>query len=347
MDILTPKQARFLPKLGERLHSNGVDVSYTTRGYYESERMLRLLGIEATMLGRWGRNWLEKALFSARREVGYVKLLSKMKPDLVFTFGSPEAARASYGLGIPHMMANDSPHAEAVMRLTIPLSRKLFAPWVIPKATWTGFGISEDDVVQYRGLDQATWMKELKIADSDACPKDRLFVIYRPEEYRAAYVGAQEPSSARTVRQTLDILRARLGEKVTVVVLGRYGHSSMYRRLLGSSVKIPRGPVDGVEQLRTASAFLGCGGTMTGEAALSGVLTISLSPRPNAIEKFLIREKLVFRPSSARDAADIILSFYKDSKKSGQLRKRASTLLRRMEDPTEKICGFLLKWKNQ
>jgi predicted glycosyltransferase len=346
MDILTPKQARFLSKLGERLRSNGVDVSYTTRGYYESERMLRLLGIRATMLGRWGGNMLEKALFSARRTEAYVKLLAEIKPNLVFTFGSPEAARASYGLGIPHMMANDSPHAEAVMRLTIPLSRKLFAPWVIPKAAWTGFGIPKDDVVQYKGLDQAAWMKELKIADSDARPKDRLFVIYRPEEFRAAYVGAQEPSSAKTVRQTLGILRTRLGRKVRVVVLARYGHSSMYHRLLGSSVMIPRGPVDGVEQLRVASAFLGCGGTMTGEAALSGALTISLSPRPNAIERFLMREKLVFQPSSARDIADLILTFYDDEKKSKQLRERASALLRRMEDPTEKICEFLLKWRS-
>jgi predicted glycosyltransferase len=346
MDILTPKQARFLSKLGNRLRSNGVDVSYTTRDYYESDRMLKLLGIKATVLGRWGGNMLEKALFSARRTEAYVKLLAETKPNLVFTFGSPEAARASYGLGIPHMMANDSPHAEAVMRLTVPLSRKLFAPWVIPKAAWTGFGITESDVVQYRGLDQAAWMKEPKIADSDARPKDRLSMIYRPEEFMAAYVGDQEPSSARMVRQTLDLLRSRLGRKVTLVVLGRYGHSSTYRRLLGSSVRIPRGPVDGIEQLRIASVFLGCGGTMTGEAALSGVLTISLSQRPNAIEKFLIREKLVFQPSSAREIADLISMFYDDDKKSKQLRERASALLKRMEDPTEKICAFLLKSKS-
>ena len=346
MDILTPKQTRFLSKLGERLRSNGVNVSYTTRNYYESERMLRLLGIRATVLGRWGGNMLEKALFSARRTEAYVKLLAEMKPNLVFTFGSPEAARASFGLGIPHMMANDSPHAEAVMRLTIPLSKKLFAPWVIPKAAWIGFGIPEGDVVQYRGLDQAAWMKELKIADSGARPKDRLSVIYRPEEFKAAYVGNQEPSSARVVGQTLDILRTKLGRKVTLVVLGRYGHSSMYHRLLGSSVRIPRGPVDGIEQLRVASTFLGCGGTMTGEAALSGALTISLSPRPNAIERFLMREKLVFQPSSARDIADLILAFYEDDEKSRQLREHASALLRKMEDPTEKICEFLLKWKS-
>jgi len=308
--------------------------------------MLRLLGIRATVLGRWGGTTLEKALFSAQRTEAYVKLLADMKPDLVFSFGSPEAARASFGLSIPHMMANDSPHAEAVMRLTVPLSSKLFAPWVIPKETWTRFGILESDVVQYRGLDQAAWMKDLEIADSGIRPKERLLVIYRPEEFKAAYVSSQVPSSAKMVRQTLEILRRKLGREVMLVVLGRYGHSRMYHRLLGSSARIPRGPVDGIEQLKSASAFLGCGGTMTGEAALSGIPTISLSQHPNLVEKFLIREKLVFQPSSAEDIADLISAFHEDDEKSRQLRERASSLLRKMEDPTEKICAFLLKWRS-
>jgi hypothetical protein len=59
-----------------------------------------------------------------------------------------------------------------------------------------------------------------------------------------------------------------------------------------------------------------------------------------------MREKLVFQPSSARDIADLILAFYEDDEKSRQLRERASALLRKMEDPTEKICEFLLKWKS-
>ncbi|HYA21990.1 MAG TPA: DUF354 domain-containing protein, partial [Thermoproteota archaeon] len=115
---------------------------------------------------------------------------------------------------------------------------------------------------------------------------------------------------------------------------------------LGSSISIPRGPVDGIKQLKSASAFLGCGGTMTGEAALSGVPTISLSQHPNIIERFLIKEKLVFQPSSAEDTADLILAFYEDDEKSKQLRGRASSLLQKMEDPTEKICEFLLKWNS-
>jgi len=344
MDILTPKQARFFSKLGKRLSSKGVEISYTARHYYESDRMIKLLRMDATKLGRWGDTSYKKALFSAQRMEAYVRLLAKVRPDLVFSFGSPEAARASFGLSIPHMMANDSPHTEAVSRLTLPLSQKLFAPWVIPKAMWVRYGIAERDIVQYKGLDQAAWMKELDVEEFGPRPEDRLVVIYRPEEYRAAYVGADEPSTAGIVRQTLHILSSMHKRETTTIVLGRYGHPEMYRRLLGSRVKIPRSPVDGMELLRRASVFFGYGGTMTGEAALSGVLTMSLSKRPNLVEEFLVKEGLVFRPSSPKAAAELISSFLKDDRRMKQQRRRASKLLARMEDPTETICSKLIAW---
>lgn len=344
MDVLTPKQARFFLKLGNRLSSKGVEVSYTARHYYESDRMIKLLEMGVTKLGRWGDTSYKKALFSAQRMEAYVRFLAKVRPDLVFSFGSPEAARASFGLGIPHMMANDSPHTEAVSRLTLPLSRKLFAPWVIPKAAWVRYGIAERDIVQYKGLDQAAWMKGLNVKEFGPKPSDRPVLVYRPEEYRAAYVSADEPSTAGTVRQTLQTLSAMCKRETITFVLGRYGHPEMYRRLLGSRVKIPRGPVDGIELLKRASVFFGYGGTMTGEAALSGVLTISLSKRPNLVERFLTKEGLVFKPSSPRAAAELISSFLKDDRRMRRQRRRASKVLARMEDPTEKICLELIGW---
>jgi hypothetical protein len=344
MDILTPKQARFFSRLGERLRSKGVGVSYTSRRYYESDRMIELLGIDAVKLGRWGETPYKKALFSAQRTGAYLRFLTRAKPDLVFSFGSPEAARASFGLGIPHMMASDSPHSEAVSRLTIPISRKLFTPWVIPRKAWARYGIAERDVVQYKGLDQAAWMKGFVVEEFGPGSKDRPILVYRPEEYRAAYVGADEPSTASFVRRTLQLLRAKFDQEVIAFVLGRYGRPEMYRRLLGSRVEIPRDPVDGVDLLRRASVFLGYGGTMTGEAALSGVLAISLSRRPNLVEEFLVRKGLVFKPSSPSAAAELISSFLRDERWMRLQRRRASELLAQMEDPTETICSALIEW---
>ena len=59
------------------------------------------------------------------------KLSRKIKafsPDITISFCSPEAARISFGLGIKHVAFCDSPHADAVMRLTLPLIQKLLIP---------------------------------------------------------------------------------------------------------------------------------------------------------------------------------------------------------------------------
>ena len=49
------------------------------------------------------------------------KLSSKIKkfePDIVISFGSPEAARISFGLGIKHIMFCDSPHALSLIHIS-------------------------------------------------------------------------------------------------------------------------------------------------------------------------------------------------------------------------------------
>ena len=87
------------------------------------------------------------------------KKIKKFKPDVVISFGSPEAARISFGLGIKHIMFCDSPHANAVMRLTLPLIQKLLIPYVIPKKEFSKFGINEKDIVQYKAIDAVVTMQ--------------------------------------------------------------------------------------------------------------------------------------------------------------------------------------------
>ena len=59
--------------------------------------------------------------------------IERFLPDIAISFCSPEAARISFGFGIKHIAFCDSPHANAVMRLTLPLIQKLLIPSPIPK----------------------------------------------------------------------------------------------------------------------------------------------------------------------------------------------------------------------
>ena len=87
------------------------------------------------------------------------KKIKRFEPDLVISYGSPEAARISFGLGIKHIMFCDSPHANAVMKLTLPLIQKLLIPYVISKKEFSKYGIKEKDIVQYKAIDAVVTMK--------------------------------------------------------------------------------------------------------------------------------------------------------------------------------------------
>ena len=59
---------------------------------------------------------------------GLMPIIEKFKPDVTASFCSADAARISYGLQIKHVAFCDSPHSEAVMKLTMPLIQKLLIP---------------------------------------------------------------------------------------------------------------------------------------------------------------------------------------------------------------------------
>ena len=82
-------------------------------------------------------------------------------------------------------------------------------------------------------------------------------------------------------------------------MLSRYkDQTNELKRIFGTSISILSKPVNGKELLRDVDCFLGSGGTMTAEAGLLGIPTISLNAVPNRIEDFLVKNKIIVRSES-------------------------------------------------
>ncbi len=129
IDILTPKHALFFEPLYRDLVSKGHELLLTTRTYREAEEALELKKLGFHVIGEHGgATRIGKLLASGRRIVKLAQLIESWRPDTAASFSSPEAARVAFGLGIPHVTANDSPHIRPVARLTIPLSRYVCPP---------------------------------------------------------------------------------------------------------------------------------------------------------------------------------------------------------------------------
>lgn len=342
---MTPKQAFLFHELGKRLEDKGHTVLNTTREYREVNQVIELKGIQAQIVGEHGGPTLKgKLIASIQRIEELTKIVNKNRPDISISFSSPEAARTAFGLAIPHYAVNDSPHSVAVARLTIPLSKKLFAPKIIPKKAWTNFGLHPDRIVQYDALDPVAWLKNLqpdrKILDELGLNKEHPIIVFRTEEAFASYLVGHVPENRSVITPIINSLISKYGEEIQIVALTRYKHQGpALKTIFKNRVTVPTEAIDGPNLLSHSSIFIGAGGTMTAEAALLGLPAISCYPRePTIVEEYLIKQSLVTRINDPVKAVEKIMEIVEDIEYySRNQKQKAKKLMSKMEDPVAVI----------
>lgn len=306
----------------------------TSRNYREVSKLAKLRKMNLIFVGKHGgAEKYDKLFASTNRMTLLSKIIKNYSPDIAVSFCSPEASRVSYGLGIKHIAFSDSPHAEAVMRLTVPLVQKLLIPWIIPKKEFTKFGIVESDIIQYKAIDAATIVrrevgKNIKFSFNNKIKKT---ILIRMEEEQAAYSGKNR-------KKTINIIKNIVNEfkNENIVILPRYDSQIKFlNQIFGKNVKILNKVVDGKALLSSVDVFVGSGGTMTAESALLGVPTISYNAVPNIIENYLVRKKLVRRESDPRRLVNSIRSIISSS--NIDYKNRAKKELSSMEEPYAKL----------
>jgi len=303
IDILTPKQGMLFSKLSERLRGCGHQVFQVTREYREVIQLLDMKGIKAQVVGKHGgATLLGKLKASVERTLELASIMAELRPDVAVSFSSPETSRVAFGLNIPNVCLNDSPHAEAVAHLTVPLATLLLTPKIIPKTVWTKFGISGDRIIQYRALDPWAWLKDFKpnkkILTQLGLEKSKPIVAFRTEESFASYLLGKTSKTPQLLPLIEGLLKTNASFQA--VVMPRYENQvTLLKEKLGKRATVCDSIIDALSLISYASVFVGAGGTMTAEAALLGVPTFSCYPdKPFLVEKYLIKKGLIVRETS-------------------------------------------------
>ena len=324
LDILTPKQILFFEPMIKRLKKNH-SVLCTSRKYNQVTELAKIRKQKLVIIGKHGgAEKHDKLNASLSRSKLLVKKISKFSPDITLSFCSPEAARVSYGLGIPHICFSDSPHAENVMRLVVPLVQKLLIPWIIPKKKFTKFGIDQNNIIQYKAIDAATISKR-KIKNIKKTVGKRIILI-RLEEDEASYSLKKRP----IIPIIKEILKEFSGQEI--VIMTRYATQKKYlQQIFQKKIKILSTVVDSKLLLYNTDIFIGSGGTMTAESALLGIPTISYDAVPNIIEDYLVRKKLVMREINPKKMVSVMKKVFKSS--NSRRKNRAKKMMSSMEDP--------------
>jgi uncharacterized protein len=273
IDALTPKQALFASSMVKGA-SKKFEIRVTTRDYSELNKFLARLGLDFISIGRHGGGaLLEKLNASVSREKDLIAFASQSGFDYSFSFISPEAARVSFGLGIPHLICSDSPHSRAPSKLSVPLSRRLYSPFPIPTEKWSRYGLEQRQVLKYHALDPWAWLQDSK---RRASPKITGRVLIRLEEWFASYFK-QGFGVSTVLNKLLDGIH-KLGD-FEVTLIPRYDDQREWaRKKFSSRAKVPTDAIDGVEEIAQSDLVIGGGATMTQEAALLGVPNISYFP---------------------------------------------------------------------
>jgi uncharacterized protein len=288
----------------DTLKEEGHEILCTGREYREAKELAKIKKLDIYTVGKHGGdNKFEKLNTSTERAFLLSTLINSFKPDLTVSFSSPEASRVAFGLGIKHYIFNDSPHATAVAKLTVPLADRLFCPWVIPLREWTKLGLEKERLTQYKALDPIVWIKkELQYNTREEISKmkkklqlnnTKKTVLIRPEEIKASYITDKKVKSSI---ELIDDIVKKFSDEYNILILARYldqVNFYKYRFENKEGTKIIETVTNGNLLLKIADLFIGAGGTMSAEAALMGKPVISISPINFYVEKYLIKMGLI------------------------------------------------------
>ena len=306
----------------------------TSRNYGEVSKLAKIRKINLEFVGKHGKNKSEKLSASIYRMRKLLPKIERFAPDLTISFCSPEAARIAFGLGVRHIAFCDSPHATAVMKLSVPLVEKMLIPWIIPKNEFVKFGIKKSNIIQYKAIDAAVTIKNIpRVSGKLPTKKNKKNIVIRVDEEQAAYAKKSK------IFPIIEQIVSDYGQE-NIVILSRYlTQTKKLKDSFGKKAKIIEMSIDGRTLLQETDVFVGSGGTMTAEAALMGVPTISYNAVPNKIEEYLVRQKLAKRSTNPKDVSATIQKFFDMPQKI--FVKKADKVLNLMEDPYKKLVPML------
>ncbi len=327
-DILTPKQVNFFKPMVDALRKEH-EVLCTSRAFRETIGLSKIRGLDIKVIGNYGLTLYDKLLISARRMERLARIVKDYSPDLLVTFSSPDACRVAFGLKIPILCFNDSPHAEAVCKLSLPLVDKLMHPWVIPSSTFIKYGIEYNKIISYKALDPSIWIKNINIKYNNR----RDLIIFRIEESKASYIYNDEVYK--------DVLDKLIDTNYKIVVLARYNDQINYiKSRYNNKIIVMERVIDALQLLTRCKLFIGSGGTMSAEAALLGIPNIIYNMHDNYVSKFLIEEGLSYPLYKANDIKELIPKVL-----NMDIKSKSQDILSSMEDIKSIAIKEILSFK--
>jgi len=246
---------RYGHAIAQRLRKNGHHVILTTREHPDTIDVMKVLGEQAEIVGKYDPASLATRLgASIERELQFYEMFKDDKPRVAISHGSVELCRIAFGLGVQSICTGDTTYAKANW-LIVPLADTLIISKAIPKKVYRKYGAR--NIVQFDGVDEVAWVCLSKREKSERF--EHPLIVVRQSEFKASYMNGTDV--------TVDIAR-QLTSLGNVLLLPRYKKEKI------EGLTVPDGFVDSLSLVREADLVVGVGGTIAREAALQGTPSI-------------------------------------------------------------------------
>ena len=223
-----------------------------------------------------------------------VDFAEQEQPEFLFGLACPEALRVSFGLQIPNIIFNDEPRSVGVIKLSLPFVNHLIVPEPIPTEWYTPFGISEDKVHKFHGIDEVAETVRFTpdptvIEDANLMPGQ--YVVCRPEQTAAQYHMNRLGEGDSELMVLLDPLLAEYPDLTYLVVPRNSAQRANLEHYYADSPDVVfRNYLDPIEQyLFHAKLVVTGGGSFVRQSALMNIPSVEFFPIPAyPQEQFLI-----------------------------------------------------------
>ncbi len=347
LDAGVPKDSLMVAAFHVKLRKLGHQIFVTAREYESTTTLLEYFDIEYISVGRYGGKTLKgKLMADLERAIKLTEVFSEIGDlDVVIHFANPATARVSFGLGIPQIILEDTPHAQIVHRLTFPLATYVITPKCLPRELLQHM-IAPDRLIQYDGVDPLEWVSTF--------PPDSLFlnklnleisrpiVILRPAETYAYYYLDYSRGEPLLFETRLIETILRFYPDTQILVFPRYSDQrEILARKFGDKIKMPRRFIPAYNVVAFSTLLITGGGTMVEEGALYGVPSIYFFPKKLGYAEYLREKGLpVFHIVEPQRIIEFVLRVLKDP---DNYRIDPQPIIKKMEKPSDKLIPLLEK----
>ncbi len=348
IDLDMAKWALFFIPIIKQLKKKDIKVIVTSRGgygYNELNEILDLHHIKYISIGEYGGISLEGKLnASINRQKDLIKIIKKFNVKKVISGSVVDISRVGFGLGIEVINFYDMPikghtsnlkSALPQIKLSLPLSTKVFKPFVVPDEIYLRLGLAKDQIFEYNFIDPLIWLKDFKfnknyiekIYQKYNINRSKFTIVIREEEYKAGYVNKKYPFLYETIPEIYKKYNAN------IIIIPRY--ESKYLKKEFPFAHILEEKIFLQHLLKDADLFIGGGGTINTESCFLGTQTISTRSFISHYDKWQIDNKLMLWTNNKTDLLKYIKLAY--NKKIKPNLKAIAKMKVNIEDITNEI----------